>query len=131
MVSITRRTDKLELTKITFTRKVTYEQTSHAAHAIAGALLKVCTPHPGKAQMPHSLPRERMTVKFPWVVRGMLKLGSDRWITPSIKYCLNSLAMASEPLFQLVVSLLLKKVQFLCSTFASHIINVTRAEKIL
>ena len=61
LVSTTRRTDKLESTKITSvesTRKATYER----KYRIAGALLKMS--HPGKVQYPNPLPWEQMTVKF-------------------------------------------------------------------
>ena len=58
LVSTTRQTDKLESTKITFTRKATYER----KYRIAGALLKMS--HPGKVQYPNPLPWEQMTVKF-------------------------------------------------------------------
>ena len=61
LVSTTRRTDKLESTKITSvesTHKATYER----KYRIAGALLKMS--HPGKVQYPNPLPWEQMTVKF-------------------------------------------------------------------
>ena len=58
LVSTTRRKGKLESTKITSTRKATYER----RHRIAGALLMKS--HSGKAQYPTTLPREQMTVKF-------------------------------------------------------------------